>query len=61
VTDDDRLAEWFDGERSVRSLGAVYDADGEPDSANAEYRLAEAFDGLVFVAETTRARPIERD
>ncbi|WP_135365252.1 erythromycin esterase family protein [Halosimplex halophilum] len=61
ATDDERLAAWFDDERSVRSLGAVYDADGEPDSANASYRLPEYFDGLVYVAETARARPIERD
>jgi erythromycin esterase len=61
VTDDERLADWFDAERSVRSLGAVYDPDDEHDRLHDSYRLPDAFDGLLFVAETSRARPIERE
>jgi erythromycin esterase len=58
---DDRLADWFDAERSVRSLGAVYDPDDEHDRLHDRYQLLDAFDGLLFVAETSRARPIERE
>jgi len=61
VTDVDRLAEYFDAERPTRSVGAVYDRDGEFDGNHTSYRLPESFDGLVFVGATTRAEPIERD
>jgi erythromycin esterase len=58
---DDRLADWFDAERAVRSVGAVYDPDDEHDRLHDAFRLPLAFDGLLFVRETERARPIERE
>ena len=61
ATEDGRLREYFETERAVRSLGAVYDAEAEHERLHDDFRLPLAFDGLVFVAETTRARPIERD
>ena len=61
VTDDERLADYFAEPRAVRSLGAIYDPDDEHDRLHDEFRLPLAFDGLVFVAETTRAQPVERD
>jgi len=61
ATADDRLAAHLDTERAVRSLGAIYDPDDEHDRLHEELRLPAAFDGLAFVAETTRARPIDRD
>lgn len=61
VADVDRLADYLDSERPTRSLGAVYDPDGELDGNHTSYRLPESFDGLVFVDETTRAEPVERD
>ncbi|WP_415379215.1 erythromycin esterase family protein [Halosimplex sp. TS25] len=61
VTGDSELSEYLDAERAVRSVGAVYDPDHEHERLHDEFRLPLAFDGLVFVAETSRARPIERD
>jgi len=61
ATDDDRLAAYFDAERPTRSVGALYDPDGAFGDVHQHYRLPEAFDGLLFVAETSRARPIERE
>ncbi|EMA53160.1 erythromycin esterase family protein [Halococcus salifodinae] len=58
---------WFDEPRAKRELGAVYyGSDGPADDAadgqatHNEWRsLTEAFDGLVFVRETTATRPPE--
>lgn len=58
---------WFDRPRAKRELGAVYygpdgPADDEADgqATHNEWRvLPEAFDGLVFVRETTATRPPE--
>jgi len=60
VTAEGTLADYFAVERPVRSVGAIYDPDDEHDRLHDEFRLPLAFDGLAFVAETTRARPIER-
>jgi erythromycin esterase len=60
VTDDDQLADWFDAERSKRSLGSIYYGEDATDDHHETYRLPTAFDALVFVAETSRARPIEQ-
>lgn len=59
TTADDRLAEWFEAERTVRSVGAIYDPDEEHDRNHDSYRLPSAFDGLVFVQETSQARPLD--
>jgi erythromycin esterase len=61
ATDDERLAAYLDEERPVRSLGAIYDPDDEHERLHDSYRLPEAFDALVFVAETGPARPIARE
>jgi erythromycin esterase len=53
--DDDWLAE----PRPHFSLGAVYE--GDPTEYLTEYAYGEAFDGVCFVEETTRARPLEDD
>ncbi|WP_436907628.1 erythromycin esterase family protein [Halosimplex marinum] len=59
--DDERLADYFECERPVRSVGAIYDPEDEHDRLHDEFRLPLAFDGLVFVAGTTPARPVERE
>ena len=61
ATADERLADYFDAERPVRSLGAIYDPDDEHGRLHDSYRLPGAFDALVFVRETSRARPIARE
>ena len=61
ATADGRLADYFDAERPVRSLGAIYDPDDEHGRLHDSYRLPGAFDALVFVGETSRARPIARE
>jgi len=58
AADDDRLAGWLDGPRRVRQVGSVYD----PDAVGDHYlrtRLAESFDALAFVPESTPTRPLE--
>jgi erythromycin esterase len=61
ATADERLADYLDTERPVRSLGAIYDPDDEHGRLHDSYRLPGAFDALVFVEETSRARPIARE
>ena len=61
ATVDERLADYLDTERPVRSLGAIYDPDDEHGRLHDSYRLPGAFDALVFVEETSRARPIARE
>lgn len=63
----DGLAEWITEPHTKRSLGAVYyGADGPDDgdrdgraTHNARRVLSEAFDGLVFVRETTPTQPLD--
>ncbi|MWG35239.1 erythromycin esterase family protein [Halomarina oriensis] len=61
---DERLAEWFAEPRAKRELGAVYygsdgpsesEDDGQ-DAHNAVRVLPDAFDGILFVRETTPSR-----
>jgi len=55
--EDDAPAAWLDAEHPRRSIGAMfYD---EPQFV--EDVPSERFDGLAFVAETERARPIDRE
>jgi erythromycin esterase len=60
IADDSSLAEWFADERLIRSLGAIYYGQNETDSHHACDVLPDAFDGLVFVSETSRAIPLDR-
>lgn len=55
------LAEFLDTPRGVHSIGAMFDADDYPGDYVPEYDLREIFDGVAFVGESTRARPVERD
>lgn len=59
ATEDERIADWFGEKRAVRSVGAVYDPDDEHRRLHDRYRLAEAFDGLVFLGESSPTRPLD--
>jgi erythromycin esterase len=48
---------WLAAPRPMRSIGAVFS--GEPEMS-APTVLPELFDGVLFVAETSRARPVKR-
>jgi len=55
---DDRLGAWLDAPRRLRRVGSVYD----PDAPGEQYlrtRLAESFDALVFVPESTPTQPLD--
>lgn len=54
---DERLAEWLAEPRRHFSTGAVYDPEN-PEAFVTEYAYSEAFDGVCYVEETTRARPL---
>lgn len=56
----ERTADWLAEPRPRFRTGGTYDADTPADQLVA-YAYADAFDGLCFVAETTRARPIGED
>lgn len=56
---DSALARWLDAERGLHSVGAFFHG-AAPDHHVEQYRLGEAFDGLCYVTETTRARPLDR-
>jgi erythromycin esterase len=60
IADDAHLAEWFADERLIRTLGAIYYGENETDSHHACDVLPDAFDGLIFVSETSRAIPLDR-
>lgn len=53
-----RLADWLDGDHRLHSVGAAYDP-GQPETHVQSYRLAEAFDGLCYVDETTEAHLLD--
>lgn len=48
------LADWLDDPRRLHDVGAVYR--GDPFD---EYVVADAFDGILFVERSTRARPLD--
>lgn len=54
------LPAWLDTPHQTFSAGATYDP-GSPEEYVNEYVFAEAFDALCYVAETTRARPVDTD
>jgi erythromycin esterase len=59
ASDDPRCADWLSAERRIRSVGSTYyraDDDGENYAA---VTLREAFDGLLFLGETTHAEPLD--
>jgi erythromycin esterase len=54
---DSAAGTWFAKPRLHRSLGAIYD----PTRANTYYwpaRLAETYDGIIFIAQSTAAKPL---
>lgn len=58
VREDERTADWLAEPRPQFRTGATFDTDA-PENHLIEYVYADAFDGICFFAETTRARPIE--
>lgn len=60
ASDDDMIAEWLTDPQRHFSVGATYDPEN-PEEYVTEYVYAEAFDGICYLDETTRARPIERE
>lgn len=56
--DDQRISTWVDATQRLHSIGALYRRD-DPASHVEPYTLSEAFDGLCYIDDTTRARPIE--
>lgn len=61
VTASDRLAEWFDEPRMIRSIGARYYGDEEVERHHDRRVIPEAYDGVLFVGETTKAVPVSRE
>ncbi|MFB6072097.1 MAG: erythromycin esterase family protein [Halobacterium sp.] len=55
--EDDRLADWL-ADRPHFATGAAYDRTSPGDCVD-EYDYTAAFDALAYVAETTRARPLD--
>lgn len=54
------VAEWLEREHRLHSIGAVFDS-ADPEAHTESYVLADAFDGLCYVDETSRARPLNRE
>lgn len=61
VPDDSTLAAWLDEPRGIHTIGAVFDEEAYPGDYVQALDLPGSFDGIMFVGESTRARPIERD
>lgn len=57
---DDMLERWRSRPHLHFSTGATYDPD-DPSAYLTEYVYGDSFDGICYIDETTRARPIERD
>jgi len=55
--DDPQIGDWLDGAHRLHSIGATYREDDRQYHVES-YPLSEAFDGLCYVDETTRARPL---
>jgi len=60
VDDGSPLEDWLAEPRRVHSIGATFDADDYPVDYVPAYDLRETFDGVAFVGDSTRARPVER-
>lgn len=58
AADDTVLGEWLDASQRLRSIGALYEPD-ETDDYFEAFDLRGDLDGVLFVAETTRARPLD--
>ncbi len=57
MANDNALAKWLTQPRLHRSIGAGFD----PDSANSVYEevdLPKAYDGLIYIAQSTAAKPL---
>ncbi|MEZ3114654.1 erythromycin esterase family protein [Halobaculum sp. MBLA0147] len=55
---DERVRDWLDTPQRHRSVGATYDP-REPETYVVTYPYPDAFDAVVFVDETTAARPLD--
>lgn len=60
ASEDTMIAEWLTNPQRHFSAGATYDPKN-PEKYVTEYVYSEAFDGVCFIDETTRARPIGHD
>jgi erythromycin esterase-like protein len=52
------VSAWLSKPRLHRMIGAVYDADRDP-NYYAHVRLPEMYDGIVFIADSTAAKPLK--
>ena len=59
--DDDRLGPWLENYHTCHHIGAVFHDEDDRTEFFTRYRLGRELDSLVFVRETTRARPVERN
>jgi erythromycin esterase len=59
--DDDRLGPWLDDYHTCHHIGAVFHDEDDRTEFFTRYRLGRELDSLLFVRETTRAQPVERD
>ncbi len=55
---DSAVSVWLSKPRLHRMMGAVYDAEGDS-KYYAHVRLPEMYDGIVFIAESTAAKPLK--
>jgi erythromycin esterase-like protein len=55
---DSAVSAWLSKPRLHRMIGAVYDAD-QDSKYYAHLRLPEMYDGIVFIAESTAAKPLK--
>lgn len=60
MAEDPTLDDLLGEDHGLHSIGAVYDPD-EPEHHVDRYVLVDAFDGLCYVDETSRARPLDRE
>lgn len=59
--DDERLGPWLDDYHTCHHIGAVFHDGDDRTEFFARYRLGRELDSLLFVRETSRARPVEGD
>jgi erythromycin esterase len=55
---DSAVSAWLSKPRLHRMIGAVYDAEGDS-KYYAHVRLPEMYDGIIFIAESTAAKPLK--
>lgn len=58
---DPRLREWLDQNHRLRSIGATYSPEADADEYVRATDVAAEVDGLLWVAETSRAVPVDEE